>query len=199
MANEKSEGRATAGSVPWSAFAEQNSPLIYRRAAAAASCLPRAWNKRPCLDNAGLNSYKGNCLPHSLVVCPPPALPAVLVPAPSSKARGHRGEGAREEETVISSSRQSQKWSRIKDTPAAPQCRNGQGLQSEVKLNVSGSSSSSSRAIVAGSTVWSPPLTHRAFFPSTRFRKSSSIRQQSALSIPEIYAERSRVQLMHWR
>lgn len=30
-------------------------------------CLPRrGWNKSRCLDNAGLNSYKGNCLPHSL-------------------------------------------------------------------------------------------------------------------------------------
>lgn len=37
--------------------------LLYRRAA----CLPlRGWNKSRCLDNAGLNSYKGNCLPHSL-------------------------------------------------------------------------------------------------------------------------------------
>lgn len=33
MANEKSEGRATAGSVPWSAFAEQNSPLYISTAA----------------------------------------------------------------------------------------------------------------------------------------------------------------------
>ena len=69
MANEKSEGRATAGSVPWSAFAEQNSPLYISTRRRIVPCLPRVWNKRPCLDNAGLNSYKGNIFPHSLVVC----------------------------------------------------------------------------------------------------------------------------------
>lgn len=43
--------------------------LLHRRAATL--CYhrvfpPQDWNKSGCLDNAGLNSYKENCLPHPL-------------------------------------------------------------------------------------------------------------------------------------
>lgn len=42
--------------------------LLHRAATSCHHCVfpPQGWNKSRCLDNAGLNSYKENCLPHPL-------------------------------------------------------------------------------------------------------------------------------------
>lgn len=85
--------------------------FIYRRRRRIVLCLPRVWNKRPCLDNAGLNSYKGNraflVLSFNVALRRSPTTPFVVHPsnrtARTREKENQKGKGDRDSSVATKS------------------------------------------------------------------------------------------------